>query len=302
MVPLVRFWTPDLKETVRKWGPALMISGISLVNQQVSVTLAATLPEGSVSALTNAITFWQLPAGVLSASVITEYFPRMSRQVARKDWESASSTMVQGLELQALLLVPAGLLMALFSEPIVALAFQRGQFTYHDTVLAARVLSWLSWGLFFSGLLNFLQRFFYAKGDFKTPFWISLLWAGADVAVSVTLMHTSLGVVGLAAGSVAGFGIGAVVSLFVAWRSMPWRRLGVLCWFWVRIAVAMVPVGAGFLFLTAQTGRWWQNGLSLTSLGLLAAEGIGCVAVYGLGLLAVGIRPWRLWGGHGGKA
>ena len=294
MVPLVRFWTPDLKETVRKWGPALMISGISLVNQQVSVTLAATLPEGSVSALTNAITFWQLPAGVLSASVITVYFPRMSRQVARKDWDSASSTMVQGLELQALLLVPAGLLMALFSEPIIAIAFQRGQFTYQDTVLAARVLSWLSWGLFFSGILNFLQRFFYAKGDFKTPFWISLLWAGTDVAVSVTLMHTSLGVAGLAAGSVAGFCVGAVVSLFVAWKALPWRRLGRLFWFWIRIVVALVPVAVGFQLLLAVTGRWWMGGLSLTSLGLLAGEGLGCLVLFGLGLLALGIRPWRL--------
>ena len=302
MIPLVKFWIPDLKATVRKWGPALLVSGISLINQQISVTLAATLPEGSVSALTNAIVFWQLPAGVLSASVVTVYFPRMSRQVARKDWDAASGTMVQGLELQALLLVPAGFLMVLFSEPIIGLAFQRGNFTYADTILAARVLSWLSWGLFLSGIMNFLQRFFYAKGDFRTPFWVSLAWAGTDVAVSVTLMHTPMGVTGLAAGSVAGFGVGALAMLILAWRGLPWKRLGRLAWFCARIGLSLVPVAAAFKALLSVTGTWWTAGLTWPSMALFVGEGLGCVALYGLGLMALGIRPWQLWKSEGGPA
>jgi len=302
MKPLIRFWNDDLKRMVRKWGPALTVSGIALLNQQISVTLAATLPEGSVSALTNAIVFWQLPAGVLSASVVTVYFPRMSRQVARKDWEAASATMVQGLELQALLLVPAGFLMALFAEPIIALAFQRGQFTASDTILAARVLSWLSWGLFLSGVFNFLQRFFYAQGDFRTPFVVSVVWALTDVTVSVTLMHTSLGVAGLAVGSVAGFGVGALVLLVLAWKTLPWGRLGSLSWFWFRIAAALVPVAWAFEWTLPWTGKWWTGGLTLVSLGWLAGEGIGCLVLYGAGLLVVGIRPWKLWKPEGGPA
>lgn len=293
--PALRFWTPDLKAMVAKWGPALTVSGVALLNQQISVTLATTLSEGSVSALMNAIVFWQLPAGVLSASVVTVFFPRMSRQVARKDWDAASGTMVQGLELQALLLIPAGLLMALFAEPLVALAFQRGEFTVENTVQTAKVLSWLSWGLFLSGMFNFLQRFFYAKGDFKTPFRVSLLWAATDIAVSVTLMNTSLGVAGLAVGSVAGFGAGALALLAAAWRTLPWKRLGALAWFIFRIGAALVPVVAVWDGLLNWTGPWWKDGMSWVSFGILAAEGAGGVVLYGLGLLVLGIRPWKLW-------
>jgi len=302
MMPLKNFWIPEMKETLKKWGPALTVSGISLLNQQISMTLATTLPEGSASALSNAIVFWQLPAGVLSASVVTVFFPRMSRQVARKDWSGASATMVQGLELQALLLFPAGLLMALFAEPIIGIAYQRGLFTYENTVLAARVLSWLSWGLFLSGIFNFLQRFFYAQGDFKTPFRVSLVWAAADVTVSVTLMLTPLGVQGLAIGSVAGFGVGALVLLFLAWKKLPWGRLGALVWFWVRIGIALIPVVWAFEWTLGWTGKWWTEGLSWTTLGLLALEGTMAAVLYAVGLLVVGIRPWKLWKAEGARS
>jgi putative peptidoglycan lipid II flippase len=294
IVPLAKFWIPEMRQTLRKWGPALTISGISLLNQQISMTLASTLPEGSVSSLTNAIVFWQLPAGVLSASVITVYFPRMSREVARQDWDAASRTMVQGLELQAVLLIPAGLLLALFSEPLIGLALQRGAFTYENTVLAARVLSFLSWGLFLSGVFNFLQRFFYARGDFRTPFRVSVLWAATDVAVSLALMQTSLGVAGLAVGSVVGFGVGAAVLLVLAWRRLPWRRLVTLGWFLVRIGLALVPPTLAWYWALEFTGPWWVGGLSWTSAGLLVAEGMASVALVLVSLLALGVRPWRL--------
>lgn len=295
VVPLPKFWIPEMGQTLQKWGPALTVSGIALLNQQISITLATTLGEGSTAALSNAIVFWQLPAGVLSASVVTVFFPRMSRQVAQKDWEGTSATMVQGLELQGLLLLPAGLLMALFAEPIVGIAFQRGEFTYADTVLAARVLSWLSWALFLSGVFNFLQRFFYAKGDFKTPFRVSVVWAVTDVAVSITLMKTSLGVAGLAVGSLAGFGVGALVLLVLAWRGLPRRRLLSLSWFLARIVLALVPVAAAWYAILGWTGPWWTEGMTLVSLGWLVLEGTCALALYGVGLLAVGIRPWKLW-------
>ncbi len=294
MLPKLKFWSDDIRSMMKAWGPALAVSGIALVNQQVSMTLAATLPEGSVSALSNAIVFWQLPAGVLSASVVTVLFPRMSRQFAEGRAADAAGTMVKGLELLVLLLVPAGVFLALFSEPIIALALQRGQYSYADTVVAARVLWWLSWGLFLSGAFNFLQRYFYARGDYKTPFAVSVVWAVVDVAVSVTLMHTELQVAGLAAGSVAGFAAGALTLLVLAWRGLAWRLLGALTWFAVRVAAALVPVFLLFEQLENWTGVWWKQGMTWTSLGLLAGEGVLCIAVFAVLVLTLGIRPWRL--------
>lgn len=292
MKPLRKFWTPELKETLKKWAPALSISGIALLDQQISITLAATLKEGSVSALSNAIVFWQLPAGVLSASVITVFFPRMSRQVAQKDWKTAAKTMTQGLELQALLLIPAGFFMGFLSEPIIGLAFQRHNFTYNDTVLAAQVLAILSWGLFTSGIFNFLQRFFFAQSDFKTPFFVNLVWAGTDLLFSLVLMQTPLGVRGLAFGSVIGFATGALLLLILAWRNLPWRELFRFLFFALRVSLALVPVYLILMQIHQLTGDWWVKGFSLTSFLSLVAEGAGGLVIFLGFLILLGIKPW----------
>lgn len=292
--PKVKFWTPELKDTVKKWAPALSISGIALLNQQISMSLAATLTEGSASALSNAIIFWQLPAGVLSASVITVFFARMSRQVAEQDWQGASVTMTRGLELQALLLIPAGFFLALFGEPVIALAFQRGNYTYADSVLASSVLFYMSFGLFLSGMFNFLQRFFFAKNDFRTPFWVNVVWAVTDVSVSVTLMLTPLGVKGLALGGVAGFLAGSVCLLVLAWRGLPKRELVLFGWVLLRILIALVPVWFAVQAVHGWLGVWWKDGMHWASLGLLLAEGFGALGLLYLCLLAVGLNPKKL--------
>lgn len=293
MKPLLHFQIPELKQTLKKWVPALMTSGIALLNQQISMTLATVLHEGSASALSNAIVFWQLPAGVLSASVITVFFPRMSRLNAGGDHLGAKRALFQGLELQALLLIPASVLLTLFSEPVIALAFQRGLYTYQDSQLAARVLSWLSGGLFFAGIFSFLQRYFYSRGNFRTPFLVSLVWAASDVVISVIMMQTSWGVVGLALGSVVGYVVGAIILLILIAQKESDVPLGHFVWFVIRVGLACLPLVWGYLSLSPEIGNWWSRGMTLTSVFLFLAEGCGALVLLTVGLLAVGIFPWR---------
>ncbi len=295
LMPTRRFWTTELKQILAKWGPALSTSGIALVNQQVSMSLAAMLPEGSVAALGNAIVFWQLPAGVLSASVITVFYPRMSRQFAQGNTAKASASLGQALRLQLFLLLPAGVLLGLFAQPLVALAFQRGQFTAADTLLAGKVLTWMSLGLFLSGAFSLFQRYFYASGDFRTPFRASLAWALSDLAVSVSLMWTPLGVEGLAIGGVVGFLVGASVTALISHRRGgllgTWSHL----WYLLRIGLALLPVVLVFQWSLTFTGSWWLNGLSLSSAGLLLLEGALAVGAYLVATYVLGIRPRELF-------
>ena len=295
LLPTRHFWTVELKQILAKWGPALSTSGIALVNQQVSMSLAALLPEGSVAALGNAIVFWQLPAGVLSASIITVFYPRMSRQFAQGKPADASISLGQALRLLLFLLVPAGVFLGLFAQPLVALAFQRGQFTPADSLLAGKVLTWMSWGLFLSGGFSLFQRYFFASGDFKTPLRVSLAWAVSDLAVSLTLMWTSLGVQGLAIGGVVGFLVGASLTAIMAYRrkgfSGGWSHL----WFLLRVALAILPVVLVFQWSLTLTGSWWSSGLTLSSAGWFVLEGSLAIVMYLGGTYFLGIRARELF-------
>lgn len=292
--PKRHFWTPELKKTIRNWLPALSISVIALISQQISISLAALLPEGSVSSLMNAIVFWQLPNGVLSASIVTVYFPRMSRQAAQKDWSGVSKSMTQGLELQALLLIPAGFLMSLFSGPLISIAFQRQNFTFADTLVTSAVLSVLSWGLFTSGLFNYTQRFFFSQGNFRTPFRINLLWAALDLIISIVLMNTPLHVLGLAWGTTISFFVSSLVMLLLAWKSLDKSRLHEYLFFTLKVILSLLPSWGVWLLLLHFTGIWWAHGLTLSSFGLFVGEGILLLGLIVLMLMLLGIRPWRL--------
>ena len=292
--PKRHFWTPELKRTIKNWLPALSISGIALISQQISISLAALLPEGSVSSLMNAIVFWQLPNGVLAASIVTVYFPRMSRQVAQKDWEGVSRSMTQGLEFQALLLIPAGFLMALFSGPLISLAFQRQNFTFSDTQVTSGVLSILSWGLFTSGLFNYLQRFFFSQGNFRTPFWVNIVWASVDLVVSVILMNTPLHVQGLAWGTVVSFFVSSVVMLMLAWKTLDKKRLQEYLLFTLKVILSLLPAWGLWELLYHFTGLWWNKGLTLLSVGIFVGEGSATFGLILLVLVLFGIRPWRM--------
>ena len=91
---------------MKQWFPVLVTSSIFTINQQVAILLATGLIEGSTTAMSNAIVFYQLPFGIFSASIITVLFPKMSRQAGEGDSSALSSTLQDGIHMLGVLLIP----------------------------------------------------------------------------------------------------------------------------------------------------------------------------------------------------
>src|SRR5208283_55332 len=76
----------------------------------------------------------------------------------------------------------------ILNEPIVAVLFQRGKFTYFDTQQTAYALICYTVGLWaFSGLKVVTQAFFSLK-DTKTPLWVAIIAVIANLAAGLALM------------------------------------------------------------------------------------------------------------------
>jgi putative peptidoglycan lipid II flippase len=229
--------------------------------------------------MTNALVFWQLPFGIFSASITTVLFPAMSRFFAAGDTDHLRSTVAGGLRALILLLLPAGIGLIVLGEPMIAVALQRGAFSREATLLAARVLSFYSLGLFSVGSFTFLQRFFYACDDYRTPLRVAAMVMVLDVTLSLWLKETRLGVAGLSLANSIAFTAGLIAMLrrsrFVA-RGTVVHGLGAPL---LRALVASAAaVAAVFVsrVLAASLGAtgWVAAGSSLRTFGLFLSEAL----------------------------
>ncbi|MBN1835365.1 MAG: murein biosynthesis integral membrane protein MurJ [Spirochaetales bacterium] len=270
-------------KVLRAWGPVLASASIFALTEQVAVLFASGLRDGSTSALSYALVFFQLPFGIFSISIVTVLFPRMSRQAARGDRGGLVDSVSYGLRFIMVLLVPAALLYLVMGREIIGLAMERYNFTSGDTVRTARVLSAYSIGLFSLGGFTFLQRFFYSSGDFRTPLVGALIVSALDIGFSLWLKETRLQVSGLAVANSIAFTAGL---LFLTWRAR--RALGslngrMLARTASRVAVSMVPFVLflwGYLRLTP---GWWAPASSVRSLvGVALGLAVGAGIVLGM--------------------
>lgn len=278
------FHSAAFRRILRQWMPVVATASIFTVNTQVAMFFASGLADGSGSALTNALTFWQLPFGIFSASITTVLFPRMSRLAAAGDSEGLKSTLQYGFRYLIAVLVPAALVMGLLGEQIIAVAFQRGEFTLANTLMAARVLRGFCVGLLSVGAYNFFQRFFYSVGDYRTPMAVAGLTLFVDVALSLWLKETVLAVAGLSLANSIAFTIGLALFIIRARGhvgALSFAGIGATVLKTTVVAVPVVAMTLGFEQIAGSS--WWESGSS--GVGFAYLVGIaGVLAIVVLGL------------------
>jgi putative peptidoglycan lipid II flippase len=272
--PDVGFSNPDFSNVMRQWLPVVATASIYTINEQIAIRFATALEEGSASAMSNALVFWQLPFGIFSASITTVLFPRMSRQAVANDYEGLKATLIYGLRYLMILLIPSALILSLLGREVIAVALQRGNFALEHTILTAKVLLFFNFGLLSVGAFNFLQRFFYSLGDYKTPIVSAVLVCGIDIILSLWLKETFLRVGGLALANTLSFSLGLVLLYLQARRRLGGLDTNTIVLTLMKILLAML-LPAAFLFgFKYFSGGWWRAGSSWKNLGLLSFAGL----------------------------
>ena len=115
---------------------------------------------------------------------------------ARQAEQDFKPTLVQGLNLVLLLIVPATVGLFVLAQPIVGLVFERGAQKASDTTMTALVLQVFLVGLSFAAVDQVLIFAFYARQDTLTPALVGVFSVGLYVAV-VLLLRRPLGIFSL---------------------------------------------------------------------------------------------------------
>ena len=110
------------------------------VNQIYTVInriFASSLAEGSIAALNYASKLMNLPLGIFVAAIITAAFPSLAEKANLSDKGPLQETCKKGLSMVLLIAIPSAIGLMLLDNEIVALLFERGNFTAADTLMTA---------------------------------------------------------------------------------------------------------------------------------------------------------------------
>jgi putative peptidoglycan lipid II flippase len=180
--------------------------------------------------------------------------------------------------------------------PMIAVALQRGQFSAIHTGRAAEVLWGYSWGLFSVGAYTFMQRVFYAAGNYRVPISIAAFTLMTDIALSLWLKETPLRVAGLSVANSIAFSIGLVLFILILNRRVASIELPSLTRTAILAAGTSIVAGLSIYGIERSgvipgfTGTWWREGSTIPNLGrLVLLSFVGIAVVYGIYRIA-GIR------------
>ena len=274
--PVIDFNYPDFISVIRRWLPVILTSSVMFINQTVATRFATGLGEGSATALSNAIIFWQVPFGIITASVSTVLFPEMSRKAAKKDWEGLGDSIGYGLRFLLIFLVPSIIAFLLFGKEIIAVVYLGGHFTISDVMKTFYVLSGYTAGLFFAGAFIFLQRPLYSSGKYRITFYISIIICTIDITLSFFLKSTFLGVAGLSISNSISYTFGFFMYVFYISKNVcriPAKPVFITL---LKTIIPGIALILGLISAKLLFGSWWENGRTLLNFCIL----LGTVIVF----------------------
>lgn len=294
------FRHPDVRRVATLMVPTLFSSSVAQLNLLVGTIFASLLATGSQTWLYLSDRLVEFPLGLFGVAIGTVILPHLSRRHAADDAEGYTVALDWGLRLALLVGVPAAVGLLLMAEPLTAVVYQGGEFTPHDTRMAAISLSAMSLGIPAFMLSKVLSPAFYARQDTKTPMRAAILTVIANVAMTVgftwPLWH--YGVQGAHGGIALATGLAGIFNAWLLWRYL--RRDGLLKpqpgWgmHLLRIGVGCGLMAAVVLLLNARIGDWTAIANPWWRAGLLLAVVAAGAAAYAVALVALGLRPRHL--------
>jgi putative peptidoglycan lipid II flippase len=180
---------PGVRKVARLMFPIALGLAAAQVNLFVDTILATQLPHGRVAALKYADTVAQVPLGTFSSALAYVLFPFLSRDAALDEIDRLRHRIALSLRLNLFLLVPISIGLGLFSLPIVALLFQRGQFGPNSSEETAFALVFFSLGIASQAATALLVRAFFALQDVITPLKVSAVVVTVNLLTNVILVH-----------------------------------------------------------------------------------------------------------------
>lgn len=193
---------PALRGVLGQYWPLVAGGLLVYTTPIVDRALAASLAPGSVAALSYAYKIAALIIGVTTTALSTALIPYLARMVARGEWGGVRHALRSYTWLILAATVPLSLALALGSELIVRVVYERGAFGAEDTALVARVQAMYMLQLPFYTLHILFVRLISALRANRVLLWGTLINLVLNVAFDLVLLRL-IGLPGIALANTA---------------------------------------------------------------------------------------------------
>jgi putative peptidoglycan lipid II flippase len=258
-----------------------------VVQSRVASLAGSQNPSNTV--LRYAWLIFMLPHGIITISIATPYFTRMSGHASRGDHDALRNDLSASLRVIGLLLTFSSVALIVAASPFSAI-FSKGSLS-NTHAMAAVLIAYLI-GLLPFSIVFVLQRVFYALEDTRTPFLFqtfqSVLLVGG-MLISATLARPDIAFGVAVSTTVADYALMLVAAILLRRRL---RRLGAspVVRSYLKFFIALVPAAAAGIGLDAALGAF-SGGFAVSpiipaviSVAVIGA-GMGIVYVGALALL-----------------
>ena len=181
-----KLWTARTKKVVTLIGPGLVGFAAAQVNMLINTILATGALVGAVSWLNYSFRLFQLPVGILSVSIGNSNLVHFSEAWKKRDVEGAKASLSTSLYLSFLTVMPALVILYVFSDEIVNIIFERGKFTRESTLMTGEALRMYAIGLPFYSIYKIWVPTFYALDRQKIPVIGSLMSIAVNIIFCLT--------------------------------------------------------------------------------------------------------------------
>lgn len=264
---------PSLGHVLLLMGPGTIGMAATQINVFVNTQFASNEGTGAISWLDYAFRVMYLPIGLFGVSIAAASTPALSRLAAQENTAAMRSTVASAIGLMLALNIPATLGLIALAAPIIALIFERGQFTAADTAATARALQFYSLGLVGYSIVRIVSPAFYALHRSRIPVFASIASVVANVLLNIYLVRV-MGFAGLALGTSIAAILNAVVQLV-----MLRRELGGIEGRRVTVSLAKSTIAAALMAAAAWYADAWLRsvfpGTSVVEQGVRVATAIG---------------------------
>ncbi|MBQ6860325.1 MAG: murein biosynthesis integral membrane protein MurJ [Clostridia bacterium] len=196
--------------------PILISTWVQPINNLVNIRFASGLENGqAVSAIEYSYNLYIIIVGVFSYTLSNIIFPELSKLTADNNKEKVKEVLKNSFEVSLLFIIPMSVGIGMLSKDIVKLIYERGEFTAESTLLTSSALMFYAIGMIGYGMMEFLNKAFYAMQDSKTPMKTSIIAILINLVLSICLVKV-MGYTGLPlATSITSIVIGFIMMFLV---------------------------------------------------------------------------------------